>query len=427
MIQRVLLTRSSLTFLSFCLAVSVLDGVKEASALDLTAPFYLENPLVLPPGVRNPRFANIFMSVDSKFNGAGVSEPLGNPLNKRIKWSEIVDVQKRPSDRSMIRSALNDLGLDYDGSPGSSTGAVNTYFNVKAPVFAAGITENFTLAVAIPVVSVAISADTGFIKSPDGQAFTTKLCTLSVDECNAAARKLNNPVNEKMANFGYSPIESKTFSNIGDIQIVGKYVLHKDEENMLTLKSTVVLPTGVGPNADFALDVPTGDARLQLGETLVYGRELGYDFRVNAYTGFMALMPNGIEKRIPTAVGDPISKDKEFLTRNMGASFAAGTSVNHLFPSIGLVTAAGYNFQFMSKPSYSVGAYSPERYSYLEDLTPAEGLHSATLMAGFSTVEWYHAKKFVYPFQANFVLSHPFLGHNVTTNDVFSGELVLFF
>ena len=81
----------------------------------------------------------------------------------------------------------------------------------------------------------------------------------------------------------------------------------------------------------------------------------------------------------------------------------------------------------MTKPSYAVGVYSPERYGYLEDLTPVEALHSTTLMAGFSTVEWYQAKKFVYPFQANFVFSHPFLGRNVTTNDVFSGELVLFF
>ena len=427
MIRQIASAKKGMFVLGFCWVASLWGDVKEVHAMNLTAPFYLENPLVLPPGVKNPRFSNIFMSIESKFNSAGQAEPLGNALNKRIKWSEIVNAQKRHSEKSMIRSALNDLGLSYDGSPGSSTGTVNTYFNVKAPVLAVGISERFTLAVAVPVMDIAISADTGFIKSPDGQAFTNKICNLSVDQCNAAAKKLNNPINQKLSDLGYAPIQSTTISSIGDIQVVGKYLLHKDDENMLTLKSTLVLPTGIAPNANLALDIPTGDGRFQLGEALVYGRELGSDFRLNAVSGIMALLPNEMQKRIPTAYGDPLSKDQELLTRNLGASFALGTSVNHTFPSIGLVTAAGYNFQFMTKPSYSVGTYSPERYTYLEDLTPVQALHSATLMAGFSTVEWYKAKKFVYPFQANIVLSHPILGRNVTTNDVYSGELVLFF
>jgi hypothetical protein len=427
MIRQIVLMKSSLYFLGFCLVVSILGDVNQCHALNLTSPFYLENPLVLPPGVKNPRFSNIFMTIDSKFNGVGEAEALGQPLNKRIRWNEIVEAQKRNADKSMVRAALNDKKLDFNGSPGFSTGVVNTYFNVKAPVFAVGVSERFTLAVAIPVMNISISADTGFRRSADGQIFTDHLCTLSVDECNAAARKLNNPINEKLADYGYSPIQSRTISNIGDIQVVGKYVLHKDDDNMLTLKSTAVLPTGVGPNADLALDVPTGDARLQLGEALVYGRQMGSDFQFNAFSGFMALMPNGMEKRIPFESDSPLSKDKETLTRNMGASFNFGTSFNHVFPSIGLVTAAGYNFQFMTKQSFSRGAYSAERYDYLEAYTPVQALHSGTLMAGFSTVEWYKAKKFVYPFQANLVYSHPFQGRNVTTNDVFSGELVLFF
>jgi hypothetical protein len=104
-----------------------------------------------------------------------------------------------------------------------------------------------------------------------------------------------------------------------------------------------------------------------------------------------------------------------------------GTSISHVFPSLGIVTAAGYNFQYMTGQTFSRGALLAERYVFLEDQTPAESLHSATLMAGFSTVEWYQSKKFVYPFQANFVYSHPFMGKNVTTNDVVSGELVMFF
>ena len=52
---------------------------------------------------------------------------------------------------------------------------------------------------------------------------------------------------------------------------------------------------------------------------------------------------------------------------------------------------------------------------------------STTLMAGFSTVEWFKNKQFVYPFQANLVYTHPLKGRNASTADVFAGELVLFF
>jgi hypothetical protein len=48
-------------------------------------------------------------------------------------------------------------------------------------------------------------------------------------------------------------------------------------------------------------------------------------------------------------------------------------------------------------------------------------------VANFSTVEWFKAKQFLLPFQANLTWSLPLEGRNVTNNSVFSGELVMFF
>ena len=98
-----------------------------AFALDLTAPMNLETAQVLPAGVRNPRFMNIFMSADTKFNGGGQTEPLGNPLSRVVKWSDVIGLQSNDMDKNTIRSVLNDSQLSVDGSPGSTTGQVNTY------------------------------------------------------------------------------------------------------------------------------------------------------------------------------------------------------------------------------------------------------------------------------------------------------------
>ncbi len=416
--------------LKFAVGLSlVLQGTTRALALDLTAPIALESSQVLPGGVKDPRFLNILMSIDTKFDGAGQSVPLGDPLNQQVRWTDVISIQSNV-DAGAVRSTLRSAGLDANGSPGSTTGQVNTFVNVKVPALAVGVTDKLTVAIALPIMNVSIAADTGFVRSAEGQSWVDQLCTLSIDQCNQAADKLNNSVNQKLNHYGYQPIRSKNFSSLGDIQLVGKYLIYQDEKHHWTLKSTLVVPTGIAPNVDLALDVPTGDGRFQFGETVVYDHYLTEDLRWNAYGGLMALLPNQMEKRIPVEINNPISGDKEKLTRNLSASFAFGTSMKRLFPSLGLTAGAGYSFQFMPKVRYSGGTQfvsAPMRYSFLEDLTPVQVLHSATLMAGFSTVEWYQNKKFFYPFQANLILSHPLLGRSVTTNDVVSGELVLFF
>jgi hypothetical protein len=330
----------------------------------------------------------------------------------------------------MARAELTEAGLDVNGSPGWTTGSVNTFVDVKVPVLAVGITPRFTLGVAVPVMSVDVSADTGFIKAESGEAeqLVKTISKSSVTEANNAARKMNNSINEKLTNYGYEPIQSQNFTRVGDIQLIGKYLVHQDAENILTWRSSLVLPTGTPPNVNRALDIPTGDGRYQAGSSLIYGRTLPNDFRWTAYGGVLAMLPHSIEKRIPVAADDPLSRDKEMLTRDFGANLNLGTSVSYNHPATGIVTSAGYQINYLTPTRYSGGTqFDADRYSYLEGLAPSQTLHSATLMAGFSTVEWYKAKQFVYPFQANLVYSHPLAGRNVSATDVLSGELVLFF
>lgn len=398
-----------------------------AFALDLTSPFALETSQVLPKGIGNPHFADLFMSIDTKYGGSGGYEPLGYLLNRTVSWNSVISSQNTAVDRSLVQSTVKDSGVDSNGSPGSTTGQVNAFFDVKVPILAFGITDKFTLAVALPVMSVSVAADTGFARSADGQTWVNKLCTLSVEQCNQAASQLNNAINQRMALYGYQPIQSRSFSAVGDMQLVGKYLLYQDEKNGVGLKTTVVVPTGRGPNADIAVDIPTGDGRFEIGQAVTYDRILLSNLRWNSYLGYMALLPTRLDRRIPLTSDDPISPDKESLTKNLGSMATAGTSFQYEIPRYGVRTGLGYSYQFLSKTTYSQGVYSPERYSYLENFTPSESLHSAIFLAGLSTVDWYMNKKFFYPFQANFVYSHPLLGRNVTTNDVVAGEIVLFF
>ncbi len=429
---------------SIFLSLSLLLASSEPTlASDLKAPFELETSQVLPPKIRNPRFKWLLMDVGSRFNGEGEAEPLGQRLNKVVTWANILDAQKTELDKTQLQGTLLDLqaqaasgtlegissaeGFSLDGSPGNTTGVVNSFASVRIPVFAIGLSERLTLATALPLMNVQISTDTGFSKSAEGQAFISEICTKDPVKCNEAKDKLNNAVNQKLVNKGYEPIESKTISGLGDARLVAKYLAFKNETTAVSVRGELTLPTGIAPNADLALDIPTGDGQWDVGTGMILDYRLQPDLTFNAYAGYSLQLADSLERRLPVSETDAISADKEMLQRNLGDIITAGSSMSYLFPRTGVTIGAGYTYQHMTKTTYQDGAFESFRYRLLENEYPMQTIHSGILSAGFSTVDFFKAGKFPVPFQANFAFSHPFAGQNVTTNNVMAGELVMFF
>ncbi len=404
-----------------------LAATGSAMGADLKAPFELETTKVLPKGVRNPRFKNLFMDVTEKFNGLGQVEPLGQKLNKTVTWADIVSGQKTQLEKTQVLGTMQDLGFAETDSPGRTTGQVNTFADVKVPVLAMGLTERLTLAAAIPIMRVSVSADTGFVKTGQGQQFVDDICAKDISKCNEAKAKLDNAVNQKLTTKGYDPVQSNVITGVGDLKVVGKYLLHQNDRNTYSMKTEVTLPTGIAPDADKALDVPTGDGQWDIGASLAYDHRITTDLTFNAFGGYTVQLPATLVRRLPVSATDSISEDSEALSRNLGDVINLGTSVANFFPRVGVTVGLGYTFQYLTKTTYQDGSLESFRYRLLENEYPYQAVHSGVVTAGFSTVEWFKAKKFVYPFQVNVAYSQPLIGRNVTTNSVIAGELVLFF
>lgn len=397
-------------------------------ALDLTTPFYFENAMVLPLGVRNPRFLVALISADSKFSGSGILEPLAKPLNQDLKWKTILKNLEDETQKKLIQSFLKVAEIDQEGGVGSITGQISSFSSAKIPAFAIGITDRLTFALGVPIISVSVNADVGFVKSKDGQKFIDQLSRFSEEKAHQAAQELNTSLNKKLSEYGYQSICNQNFTEIGDIQIHGKYLLFQDFQNRLSWKLTFVLPTGNSPHPDRLINIPTGDGAFQVGTSLFYDRSLPCNFVWTGWGGVLTRLPHSIEKRIPINASEPISRDKETLTMLMGNTATLGTSLQHYFPKLGLFTGLSYTFQAMSKTRYANGSfYSSERYDYLNNSSFSQILHGIGIMAGFSSIEWFQKKKFFYPFQANLVWGYPIFGKNAAAANVVSGELVLFF
>ncbi len=402
-----------------------------AFAADLKAPMELETTQVLPKGVRNPRFKNLFMSIDSRWDGVGAEQELGSKLNKGVSWNALIfSPQNSKQDQAKLMGLLKANGINdwQNDGPGFTTGKVSTYVNAKVPVLAYGVTDRLTLALAVPVLKIEVNADTGFVTTPNNaQKFYDALCASDPIKCNRVKTQLSDATQNKLLALGYEPIPThQTIQSVGDIKLVSKYQFTKNESNVLTLKNDLTLPTGRGPNADKALDVPTGDARYQLGVALILDHYFLDPLWLNTYGGYTALLPNKMSKRIPT-LESSLSSDKEELKRNLAHQIAAGSSLNYKYARLGMSLGVGYGVQFISKTTYNDGNLEAYRYRLLEGDSPSQTLHATTLMAEFSTVEWFKQNRFVIPLQAHLTYSHALAGRNVTRNDVWMGEIVLFF
>lgn len=400
-------------------------------AADLTSPFTFDNAQVLPSGVRNFRFFNFYMTMQNRFDRTGTGRiGMGDRLNKPVTWNDIYQQSDDPLQKKLIQSLVSDNNIPETGIAGSATGEVNTFVDVKVPTFAISLSPKFTLAVAVPILKVDVSVDTGFVRSVDGQKMVTAACEASPEKCNEAARKLNNGTSQKLNRLGYQPLSSQTVSGIGDIQLFGKYQVYNISQRSLTSRIGVTLPTGSRLDPDKALDITTGDGRFKVGATMLYDHAILPESTWNVFGGYTALLPNNLVRRLPTSPSDSLSADKEFLTQNLGHLVALGTSLDYRFASLGLRVGAGYSFQFLSQSHYTGTSASPaiqSRIALLDDLEPAETLHSITATFGFSTVQWYLQKAFFLPFELNVAYSQPIAGRNSPMASLFAGEAVFFF
>ncbi len=399
----------------------------EVHAADLKAPFEGETSKVLPKGIRNPRFKNLTMIVDDKFDSEGVAKPLGAKLNKTVSWQDLKDAQPTVEDKAKIDGIVQAAGIQGVG-PGATTGAVKTAANVMVPVLAMGITDKFTAAVAVPIMNVKVDTATGFVKSADGQKFIDEATKANTFKGVEAQTKLNDAINQKTTRLGYSEgVTDKTVKGVGDIKVVGKYLAYSDEDNAIGIKGDVTLPTGIKPNADKVIDVPTGDGQWDIGASAIYDRKLVEGLNFNAYSGYTVQLSDRLERRLPTSATDSLSADKEMLDRNLGDVFSTGTSLAYTFDGVGLTLMSGYNYQYMAQTTYSRGTFAEERYKLLEAEMPLQSIHAGTVGLGVSTVEFFKQKRFPLPLQGNLTFSHPFAGRNVTTNNVVMAEFVMFF
>ncbi len=399
----------------------------ESHAGGLAAPFEVESTAVLPSAIRNPRYKNINTWVDEKYNSQGKKESLGGKLNQNVVWDNIVSTQKTDTQKSLLKGTLESQNLSSNDTVGSITGAVSAYANVSVPVFAYGVKENWTLALAVPVYKVELSVDSGFVLDSRTQQFINKLGTSDPVTASKMSQQLTHPLQTKVQDMGYKPLQSEKYTALGDIKFVSKYKFFQNDDDAFAFKSELTLPTGKTSDPDKLVELPTGDGQYDIGLGLIWDHNLTSKLSWNLYGNINIQLPDHLKRRIPNAPEGGLTSDVEDVFRDSGDQYLMGTSVQFGSTRGGFYSNLGYTYQYMQATRFSGTRFARERYRWLEDQNPSQFLTSMVGQVGYSTIDSYQTKEFPIPLQANIGFGHPLSGRNATAADVYMAELVLFF
>jgi hypothetical protein len=392
-------------------------------------PMGFESTATLPSGIRNLNYRNALFQGVEKYEDSNQVVPVGNALNKDVTWNKLLESKDDLTERATIKGLLDSAGIDLNASVGETTGIVELNIDVKIPIFAYGLSSNWTMAMAIPVVESELYVDNGFVaKEALGTFANDHLRARSVNKTFELQQKTLDAINEKLRKNNYNELPTRKIktTRLGDLILVSKYKLLKEKEYNLTLKNSLTIPTGETTDVNEAVDIGSGDGQWDMGVGLALDYKILPKLTFALFNGIEVQLPDTSEKRIPEKGDSKITPDIDDKTKmDLGDKWMTQASLNFEFLN-GFNIVSGYTFQYKAPDNYDGDKYPGYRYDWLErDTEQRMGTVQAGI--GYSTIPLFRQQKFKVPLNAKLFYTKVVNGKNVIKTDMTSFELSLFF
>ena len=385
-----------------------------------------EDTKVLPKGVRKANIRTLSTSFSQKTNGQGKALELENPLLNPLKFNDILKSEKDLQKRELTAGFLLNESFDKAEKVGDFTADVKGKANVTVVIGAWGITENTTLALAVPYYSMEIDAKMGFVPNATGERFLQRLSDPSnnnVAGAREAGEKINNAVGrfqQKLVDNGYKPVGRWKDSGLGDTQLVAKSRLLNEDSFKLASMSAVVAPTGKKDDPNHLLDKGFGDGQWDLLAGVVTEQPVGSVVSLSQYAKYTYQMPG--RKKVRAATEDEkIEVPLKSVTYKLGDKVDAGLGSSFQITSdVGM--GLGYVFNHKFKDIYFAG----ESSSLLEKNT-TEQSHHLEADVGYNTIEHFKNKSFPAPLETRLAYKYQIKSKNTAVSHFVQWDFSLFF
>ncbi len=410
----------------FITALVLLVSAYPTYAAQLKAPIGLTSAQVLPKNIRNLRYNSIFIEGNEKYTNTGVEAPLADPFFKNLTWNDVLDFKGDAIKKGLLKGYLEANGFDLDAVVGSTNGDISGSATAHVPVFAYGLTEKLTLAIAVPIIKYESLVGVGFVPTSEidriNRSFEDNENIASQTEFND---RMSDPINFRLDTFNYAPLKNEKGTLLGDIKVVGKYNILKNDNVNFTLQPEVTLPTGKIQNANEVVAPARGDGQWDVGLSLLTDYTLTSELTLNTALTYVVQLPDEKDMRVPYKSDSKLSNDQESLERDLGDSVSAQLGIRYEFFK-GTTFRSGYSFQYKGEDKYDGGQFEAARYDLLSDDT-RQRMHSIQLGLGYSTIKLFREGSFPVPLEVSVIHSRVLSGKNVTKDPQTTLSMAMFF
>lgn len=401
----------------------------QAAANDLTVPFTFPSTGTIPQGIRSVNIQGFSTEVFNKFDTHGNKMSYDLLFSKSVTYNDMIKGLKTQSERSDARAFFEESGNDLNSAVGEATGVFNARATVTVPALAYGLTDQWTLAVAVPVIYSSLNFDSGFQFGPSGNKIMGamgKPTEGKTNKANEMRAKLISGFATKIAENGYKAPGNRSSTEIGDIVVVNKVQLTKTDEYAIAVQNDLTLPTGRPYDSDSVIDVASGDGQFDIGVSGIADYNITKWLMITGQAGFVAQLPGTAAKRIPVNSESPLTPDVDRLTKTDLGDKTLSNLIATWTLYQGLTAHTGISYQKKWSDHYNGDQFAAERYHLLERNTDQE-MQASQLGLGYSTVPLYKEGKVAVPFITK--LSHTLVsaGRNVAADSISAFELTLFF
>jgi hypothetical protein len=378
----------------------------------------------LPKGINSPSFRfGVIDNVDERYVENGNLMRLGDV--KSIVLDSATLTRINPDVQKLIK-ALNSFG-DHKLGDNFNFGVlrVHTLPEVKyfTPIFARGLTERWTLAMGLPVVTyqnkISISQDYSNL-----EYYRRQFSGLSPELDAALNVDFVKVTNETLQQKAYKELSNHDESFLGDVQVASVYKIFETPQSALIYQALIGLPTGPAYDSDdlAALNI---FGRTTINNTLAYSHKLSSRFSLLPYANYFVNIKDQITARVPLNEEDslPDENSKQEIDRSIGSTTTLGSNVFYEFDD-NWVLGAGYESSRKNSDHYQGGKGS--RYDLLSRNTFAKAQRLKAEVT-YSSVKSYLKKTTFIPMMLSFEVSDVIAGLNVERQLVQEFNLMLFF
>ncbi len=396
------------------------------------APFSwaMDSTEILPKGINSPALRmGLVSGVDSKYTSDGSVMSLNDINTVEFSADQLTKISPEVAQLTSVLDQFSRQRLGSQIHLGTMRVETEPTVRYLAPIYARGLSEKFTFAVALPVVfyenKLSLNQSASNVSAICSQFSSLDRAIPEIKQaCEQLDIKVVDATRQELAKKGYKPIQDRKETVMGDVQFVGLWKFFEQGKTSSLLRTTISVPTGKKNDPDDLADL--GAFGLTAVEPMLLFNYLPFrPLRMAAKASYKFVAPDSAVARVPGSEGDilPGPETKERLSRDIGDSITLGSALT-LGLGSSFSVAGGYEFskKFADRFSGARGA----RYDLLEKDSESQA-HRVRGAVSYDTIALYQRTQSFPPMKFDFEVTNTIAGINTDRQIVNELSVTMFF